>query len=320
MRKITVILLVIIGAIQIAPIATAQSMQKNSAYMNYIAQYAEMARDQMKRHGIPASITLAQGLLESAAGQSLLARKANNHFGIKVTSEWRGKFILRDDDKPNEQFRAYGSVAESFEDHSLFLKRPRYQQLFSLSTTDYQGWAIGLKSCGYATSPTYASNLINIIELYALYQYDRPDGQIPIIPMGSLPAENINGAVVDQTTMHVRGIQDIVRFCNGSRYVILQPGETIELLSKYYGISVRKLRKMNELPKGIVLAPGDIIYLDYKSSKAAKVFKKHYHVVKSGESIYSISQYYGMKMKTLYKLNKLTPDYRPRPGDYIRLR
>lgn len=320
MRKISAILLAILAAILAAPTAKAQSLQKNSVYQSYIEQYASMARDQMKRHGIPASITLAQGLLESAAGQSILARKANNHFGIKVTSDWRGDYMLRDDDRPNEQFRKYRSAAESYEDHSLFLKRSRYQSLFCIPITDYQGWANGLKTCGYATSPTYATNLINIIELYALYQYDRPDGQMPIVPVGTMPAENISGAVISPTSPYVRGIQDIIRFCNGSRYVILQQGETLALLSKYYGISERKLRKINELPKRVEPSPGDVIYLDTKSTRAAKVFKKHYHVVKPGESIYSISQYYGMKMKTLYKLNKLTPEYTPRPGDHLRLR
>lgn len=298
---------------------TAQTLTKNSAYQNYINRYASMAHDQMLRHGIPASIILAQGLLESGAGQSMLATKANNHFGIKVTSDWTGDYILRDDDRPNEKFRVYHSAAESYEDHSRFLKRSRYQRLYNLSITDYKGWAQGLKDCGYATSPTYAANLINIIELYGLQNYDSsrmPGGGLE----QELPAQSYVGNIATTAAHHIRGIQDIIRFCNGSRYIIAQPGETWELLSKYYGISARKLRNINEMPKNMQPAAGDVIYLDTKSSKAAKAFKKKYHVVKLGESVYTISQTYGMKMKTLYKLNKLTPDYTPRAGDHIRLR
>lgn len=299
--------------------ASAQSIQP--AYHEYIATYAPLAVDQMKRHGIPASITLAQGLLESAAGRSTLAVHANNHFGIKVTSDWMGGHMLRDDDRPNEKFRVYHSAAESYEDHSLFLKRPRYQSLFSLSPHDYKGWARGLKACGYATSPTYADNLINIIELYQLHQWDNGNVQLPIYQRGATAADNQPGTYASAPSGNtITGIQDIVRFCNGARYVIAQTGDTWERVGQYYGLSARKLRRINELPSTAQLTPGDIVYLDSKSSRAAKALKHKYHVVAAGESMHYISQRYGMKLKTLYKKNKLTPNYSPRPGDQLLLR
>lgn len=300
---------------------TAVAQRVQPAYQEYIATYAPLAVDQMKRHGIPASITLAQGLLESAAGRSTLAIHAKNHFGIKVTSDWTGSHMLRDDDRPNEKFRVYRSVAESYEDHSLFLKRTRYQSLFSLPLRDYKGWARGLKACGYATSPTYADNLINIIELYQLHQWDNGNVQLPIYQRGATAAENVPGTYASTTGgSAITGIHDIVRFCNGARYVVAQAGDTWERVGRYYGISARKLKKINELPSSAQLSPGDIVYLDSKSSKAAKPLKHKYHVVAVGESMHYISQRYGIKLKTLYKKNKLTPNYSPRPGDQLLLR
>lgn len=146
---------------------------QNAAYRSYINRYAPWAVEQMKEHGIPASITLAQGLLESNAGQSELARKANNHFGIKTGGTWRGPYVLKDDDRRGEKFRKYRSARESYEDHSQFLRtRPRYASLFRLKKTDYEGWARGLKKAGYATNPRYANLLIDLIERYDLAQYD----------------------------------------------------------------------------------------------------------------------------------------------------
>lgn len=139
---------------------------------DYIRMYEKLAIRQMKKHGIPASITLAQGILESANGNSDLARNANNHFGIKCTTDWGGKSYYKDDDEPNSCFRKYPNVESSYEDHSDFLKRKRYAALFSLKRTDYKGWAHGLKKAGYATNPKYPELLINLIERYSLYKYD----------------------------------------------------------------------------------------------------------------------------------------------------
>lgn len=145
---------------------------RNADYEAYIAKYAAEAQRQMKQHGVPASITLAQGLLESAAGKSELAVKANNHFGIKCAGDWTGKTYKHDDETKNECFRKYDKATDSFNDHSLFLKRKRYEPLFELKTTDYKGWAKGLKQCGYATDPAYPQKLIKLIEDYGLAKYD----------------------------------------------------------------------------------------------------------------------------------------------------
>ncbi len=138
----------------------------------YISAYKKIARKEMKQHGIPASITLAQGILESSSGNSELARKANNHFGIKCTSDWHGRSYHADDDKPNECFRRYRHAEHSFHDHSEFLKRKRYEKLFDLDRDDYKAWAQGLKKAGYATNPKYPQLLINLIEKHELYRYD----------------------------------------------------------------------------------------------------------------------------------------------------
>ncbi len=165
------------------------SQSRQASYDAYIEQYASIAQQQMKEHGIPASITLAQGLLESGAGKSELARNANNHFGIKCTSDWKGEGYSHDDNKKGECFRKYSNVAESFEDHSKFLLRDRYASLFELKPTDYKGWANGLRRCGYATDPQYGPKLIKIIEDYDLAQYDKGGGKT-IVRVKSSSADN----------------------------------------------------------------------------------------------------------------------------------
>ena len=155
-------------------ITSPAQVKWNQRYQQYINQYKDIAIEQMLKWKIPASITLAQGLFESGAGQSELAMKGNNHFGIKCNG-WDGRKVYHDDDARNECFRAYNNAFESYEDHSRFLVgSKRYASLFSLKTTDYKGWAKGLKTAGYATSPSYAEALIRIIEMYNLYQFPAP--------------------------------------------------------------------------------------------------------------------------------------------------
>ncbi len=270
---------------------TAQ-VRRNTMYVDYINQYKDMAVEQMRKHDIPASITLAQGLLESGAGRSELARKSNNHFGIKCGSSWRGKTTRHTDDRPNECFRVYKNVRESFEDHSLFLKKPRYSSLFRLDIQDYKGWAKGLRACGYATSKIYATQLINIIETYDLTRYD---------------AEGLR----------------IVYFAknNGLDYIIVRDGDTWESLSERLDKSKRKLRKYNDAYKGMPLYEGDIIYAEKKKRRAARSYRKQpWHTVRSGESMHSISQLYGIRMKRLYKMNYKEEDYVPKVGDLLKIR
>ena len=272
---------------------------RNRQYEAYIKQYRELAVEEMKKYHIPASITLAQGLLESGAGQSTLARKSNNHFGIKCGSDWTGRTVSYDDDARGECFRAYKHPKQSYEDHSKFLaSRPRYASLFKLKITDYKGWARGLKKAGYATNPRYADQLIDIIELYDLHKYDTKGGL-------KWMKENPNP--------HQPYI------ANGLLYIVVRDGDTWKSISKEFDISRKKLRKYNDLYKGYELQEGDILYLEKKKRKAAK--ECIVHVLRSGESMYSISQRYGIRLKNLYKLNKMdAEDPAPEVGTILRLR
>ena len=293
----------------------ASAQRPNQAYWDYIATYKDMAQDQMARHRIPASITLAQGLLESAAGRSDLAVKANNHFGIKVGVGWTGPYVVKSDDRPDDRFRKYNSVGESYEDHSLFLLKPRYQSLFKLNITDYRGWAQGLKQCGYATSPTYAQQLITIIENYGLHQYDAQDRRYrQTVQQGATPASSAR-ELAEQAFY----ASHPVYACNKNYFIYVQPGDNLPTLALMTGVKKRKLRSYNELPKGYVPQPGDILYLQKKRSRADKSFRGVPHVVQQGESMYDIAQRYGMRLESLYKLNELPRDYVPQAGHMLRV-
>jgi len=282
----------------------------NSRYQAYIDQYKDIAIEEMLRYGIPASITLAQGLLESGAGQSELARKGNNHFGIKCHG-WDGRKVYHDDDENGECFRAYSNARESFEDHSKFLKSgSRYRSLFSLDHTDYKGWARGLKAAGYATNPVYAQSLIDIIEVYDLHQYDYTKSYDKFIDKhsGMTDERKENG-----TTLHP------ISIFNNNYYLRARKGDTFKSIGDEVGISYRKLAKYNERDKKDALQEGEIIYLKKKRSSAPKQFRNRPHVVKAGDSMYSIAQQYGIRLKSLYKKNHLEPDYQIRVGDKLRV-
>jgi LysM repeat protein len=277
-------------------IFTVSAQQRNQLYLDYIEKYHQEAIEQMQRYHIPASITLAQGLLESGAGRSTLTRKSNNHFGIKCGSDWRGHKTYHDDDAKGECFRVYKNARESFEDHSRFLAgKNRYASLFTLKVTDYKGWAHGLKKAGYATNPAYATKLIQIIELYDLDRFD--NGKLKGTWIAN-PHEPF--------------------LANGLLYIVARSGDTFESLSDEFDISARKLRKYNDLYKRYTLQQGDIIYLEKKNRRAHKSYKQH--VVKSGDSMYSISQRYGIRLERLYKMNDKSVDYTPVLGEVLRLR
>ncbi len=279
----------------------------NSSYQQYFDQYKDLAIEQMLKYRIPASITLAQGVFESGAGKSALARKANNHFGIKCHG-WRGATTYATDDAPNECFRAYKNVYESYEDHSRFLATGRrYRRLFSLRLTDYKGWARGLKAAGYATNPAYADKLIDIIQLYKLYRYDTAKGYDKFFARRA------------KDTPQSGPLHPVYAF-NKNYYVKARQGDTFSSLARELGISARKLAKYNELPRGTVLSEGDIVYLKKKQSKAPKDYKDRLHYVRPGESMHSIAQLYGLRLKSLYKLNRLPKNYQIRVGDGLLLR
>ncbi|MCR4810637.1 MAG: glucosaminidase domain-containing protein [Prevotella sp.] len=282
--------------------------QSQNAYNRYIEQYKDIAIEQMLRWKVPASITLAQGLLESAAGQSTLATQGNNHFGIKCHG-WSGASIYRDDDRANECFRAYPSAYDSFEDHSRFLaKGQRYRSLFSLRMTDYKGWAKGLKAAGYATNPRYAQSLIDIIERYNLDKYDKARSYDRFM------VDHARDASVSGQPLHP------IYIYNKNYYLYARRGDTFRSIADEIGISYRKLARYNERDKKDVLAEGEIVWLKKKQRHGPKDLKGKVHVVAVGESMYTISQRYGIRLKSLYKLNDLTPDYTIQVGHQLRLR
>ena len=287
-------------------ISAFSQMKWNTAYQQYINQYKDIAIEQMQRYRIPASITLAQGLLESAAGRSELTRNSNNHFGIKCNNNWTGRRTYHDDDAKNDCFRVYDSAYESYEDHSKFLSgNQRYRPLFQLKVTDYKGWAKGLKACGYATSPTYATRLIEIIELYKLYRYDTQN--------------HVDKYQLDQVR-HQGSIRRQVYEFNNNYYVIARKGDTFRSVAEDVDVSYRKLAKFNERDKNDVLEEGEMVWLQKKRRKAPKEYKGLIHLIEDGESMYSISQKYGIRLKNLYKINHLDPDFTIRVGYQLRLR
>lgn len=288
-------------------------------YDDYIENYKYIAIRHMKEYKIPASITLAQGILESGAGKGALTQKSNNHFGIKCNSDWTGAKTYHDDDNKGDCFRKYDKAEGSFADHARFLsERPRYKNLFSLDITDYRGWARGLQNAGYATDKAYANKLIKMIEDYELFLYDQEivqgnngyQGQT----MKSSDPKNTNYASTSASRMNKHApykTKDRV-------YVIAQRGDTYEAIANEFSFKVKDLYEYNEVPEHFPLDDGDIVYFQKKKSKADK---PHYeHVIKVGESMHSISQIYGIKVHDLYKMNKKDYAYIPVEGDILRLR
>lgn len=273
---------------------------KGDVYEDYIDEYSSIAMEQMDEYGIPASITLAQGLLESSAGRSRLAKEGNNHFGIKCHADWKGETMLRDDDAPDECFRVYSSASDSFKDHSNFLQRTRYKPLYSLEITDYAGWAKGLSKCGYATDPNYSDKLISIIERYALYGYDLPGGMN-----------------IEETVAFIRETltsSHPLRKSRGLHYVIAYPGDTYKALSKEFGINEKKLKEYNDSKSGSI-KEWEEVYLEPKKDESPDNINKV--TIGEGENMRSISQRYGVKLSVIRNLN---PKSKDKPGTVLRMR
>ena len=284
----------------------------------YIDTYKGLAIQEMKRVGIPASITLAQGLLESANGNSRLAVKANNHFGIKCHSSWKGKSVRRDDDKKNECFRKYKSAYDSYKDHSKFLKNgKRYAFLFDYKITDYKKWAKGLKKAGYATSKTYATRLIQIIEDYKLYQYD--SGKYEMVA-SKTPKEEKKATRKIRKTKEDYAVQlgRVVKQNNRVKYIVAKKGDSYSKLTEEFQMLRFELYKYNEAEKGDKIKSGQIIFLQPKRSKSEK--GKNSHTVRKGETLKSISQKYAVKLKKLRKRNHILEGEKIKVGQKIKLR
>jgi hypothetical protein len=303
-----------------------QTGNRNAISEDYIETYKDLAISEMKRTGVPASITLAQGMIESDYGRSSLAIKAKNHFGIKCHTDWTGAKFFQDDDKRNECFRKYSHQEESFRDHSNFLvSGTRYASLFNLDPTDYKSWARGLKKAGYATNPDYAEMLIRKIEEYGLYNYDNfsaADARgIKIIAQkkDNLENEAEDSASIrgDDNSTEVKGYSRIfVR--NRIYYIIVKDGDTFESLLEEFQLLRFELQKYNELPAVFKIVPGQILYLQPKRNKAD--VGNDYHTVKGGETMYQISQLYGIKIMKLFEMNRMTPGTEPVTGQKIWLR
>lgn len=284
-----------------------QSYRKTTT-PEYIEQYKDLAIKEMKRVGIPASITMAQGILESGSGNSTLARKSNNHFGIKCHSDWKGKRVYHDDDAKGECFRKYKTVYESYIDHSEFLvDKKRYASLFNLKTTDYKGWAKGLKKAGYATDPKYAHRLIDIIEKHKLYLLD--ENKAWKKPPSKQGDDNF---VITTYNTHV------IDYNNGVKYIRVEEGDTFESVSEEFGLRPWELYKYNDLSKGDNIQAYRYIYIQGKKGKAHR--SHEYHVVKEGETLHYISHKYGIKLSKLLRFNKLNEGAKVKAGDKLNLR
>ena len=328
--------------------AAAQGTQKKKETLDYIEKYKDIAMKEMVKYKIPASITLAQGILESGNGKSKLATKGNNHFGIKCHSDWRGKTMRMDDDAPKECFRVYKDAEESFRDHSKFLKNsPRYASLFELKITDYKGWAKGLKKAGYATLPTYAPVLINLIETYDLQKYDEmvvkgkfkpskkkkeePKVEEPAVTPTPVPAKPAKAkktkkrAEVEVPVLHECRVTEMtkdrhfVRENFGVEFVLTKQGDDIKKLAHELKMSPRQLRKYNDLDKSkATFSEGEALYIQPKRRRAADGYR--YHTIKQGETLRKVSQLYAVRLDRLYKMNGLDEKSVLQIGQEIRLR
>ncbi|MCF8223471.1 MAG: glucosaminidase domain-containing protein [Bacteroidales bacterium] len=292
----------------------------------YVSEYAELAMQEMRRTGIPASITLAQGIVESDYGRSRLARKANNHFGIKCHSDWKGKKIYHDDDRRNECFRSYRRVSESYRDHSDFLLNgSRYAFLFDLEPDDYSSWARGLKRAGYATNPRYARMLIDMIRDNNLDAYDRLviRGKAFSLPVAvTHDEERVNNEEAhvnaEDNEQFVINKKSRIKVRNRIQYIIVEEDDTYRSISDEFEMMKWELKKYNELEEKAKIRAGQVLYLQPKRNKAEPGLD--FHITKQGETMYSISQLYGIKLKALYRKNRMEVGTEPAPGTEIWLR
>lgn len=313
----------------------------------YIEKYAPLAVSEMYRTGVPASITLAQGLLESGNGLSELARKSNNHFGIKCHNNWKGERVYHDDDAKGECFRKYPHPSDSYRDHSDFLRyRDRYKFLFDYRLTDYKAWAFGLKKAGYATDPKYPNKLIALIEEYDLHIYDRKpesfgktgekktkkDKTVIKFSGETLPEERVvekipaSPTVVEQVKELDAKQREEFHFSferkmysqNSVPFVYAESGDTYASIAASYNLFTREILKFNDLDAECELLPGTIVYLKPKKKAAAKGVDKY--VFEEGDNLRDVAQRYGVKLNGIIRLNSFDSDYVPRAGEIILLR
>jgi LysM repeat protein len=301
------------------------SAQTKNTTKDYISKWKATAVAQMNTYKIPASITLAQGILESGNGNSKLARLANNHFGIKCHSTWEGATYVQDDDKKDECFRAYDNASQSFEDHSLFLKKRRYAPLFELKMKDYKKWAKGLKSAGYATNPKYPSLLISLVERFELWRFDAMLGETIEEGEEDIAVTAPQNSTPNQTTSDDSVIEyDFNSHVNHTsknevKYIVAKKGVTFYKLSKELELTLRQLYKYNESKNKDVLKIGDIVYITPKRWKSRK--NNPIHVCKDVTTLREVAHIEGIKLKQLLKRNDSEkPDEKLPKGTKVSLR
>jgi LysM repeat protein len=298
---------------------------------SYIEKYSALAIEEMYRTGVPASITLAQGLLESGNGLSELAVKGNNHFGIKCHNTWTGAKVYHDDDAKGECFRKYDSPEESFRDHSDFLRyRDRYKFLFDYELTDYKSWAYGLKAAGYATDPKYPEKLIRLIEEYELYLYDsmqpveaeaegEGEGEVrQQIPESPVELERARPLTDSQREVFRFALSRQMYSQNGVPFVYAEEGETYESIAKSYRLFHKEILKFNDLKEDAELLPGTVVYLQKKMKTSHPGLDRY--VVEEGQTLWEISQRFAVRMKSICRLNGISEDHVLREGDVLQLR
>ena len=323
-RSVVILLCALVGVMSV----TAKERQTREEYVD---KYKAIAIAHMERYGIPASITMAQGILESDSGNSRLSLSSNNHFGIKCKKHWTGDRVYHDDDAKGECFRAYPSVEASYQDHADFLDQsPRYDSLFAYPSDDYRSWARGLKAAGYATAPDYAERLVNIIESMKLYLLDKENGNKIYAASKSATAnteawwesniatsdEQINPNAFRVTVNSHKGYG--VYRTNHTFYVVAKEGDTFESVGEVFDISAKMLRKFNDVAKDAKLSKGDIVYIERKKTQwLGNVMQ---HKVLRDENLYSLSQSYGIRLKSLVKLNRMRDGEDVKKGDIIRLK
>ena len=355
MKRLTVIFL---SFLCLTLTASQSPAPEKTPQVIYIEQFATLAVEEMYRSGIPASITLAQGLLESGYGLSELAVKGNNHFGIKCHNNWTGGRMYYDDDKKGECFRKYKSPEESYRDHSDFLRyRDRYKFLFDYKITDYKSWANGLKKAGYATDPGYPKKLINLIETYELYEYDKkpasfaksdrkaskkaekeihkadkesretdkeekvkekPSHKEQALPPTPTEIEQVKPLTDSQRQEFQFSLSRQMYSQNGVPFVSSVEGETYQSIAAANNLFEREILKFNDASKNDRLLPGTVVYLKPKKSQAAKGLDKH--VFEEGDTMREISQRFGVRLDKLYKINGMPEGHEPKAGDIIKLR
>ena len=305
--------------------------QISDVTLAYIAQYRQLAIDEMIRTGVPAAITLAQGILESNSGTCSLVQQSNNHFGIKCKDDWEGDVVYHNDDRKHECFRRYNSAEDSYRDHSDFLKnRPNYASLFDIDVTDYKGWAYGLKAAGYATNPVYAQSLITTIEKYNLEAITdlalQQNNQLNVVASNVQSQQHIeftNPALITNSTSNAQAAQNNVQtvYPNGvfrinqTNVLYAKQGTSLLAIASEFDIPYKKLLQYNDMNNVDILQQSTLIYLEKKQRHGSR----EYHVVSENENLHDIAQEEGVQLESLLTYNNLQENNQPKTGDKILL-